>query len=451
MESWKPRTKKVYLISPRIENDTAEYYQQVLKDHFENPNEYLKEDCNEKIIVGKKSNKPKFESSVQSGVTQLTDFNIKGRRNLRANTNLNKLPNISSDNMSFKQTQEDSVWSNMNYLTTNLSNNYKSYSRMQSSIRTNIQGHNHVASNVSSNYKSKNGWKYLDTNQVNEYIRKIELNYYKNSSSNQTGFEHEFYKECSSKDQDKLQREFMNQEINLSSIQYKEAEDQEMTNRLSLQLKLKQEAQNRLLIKRSADDYRKKIEEVSNLQYIKNHFAGDSYDDWKNKLRSDYKKDKKKKLKTDKLSIWSTISYGTNSNMEIIRKPDLATTSRSKDSIIQNLKKTTLSKLNKGTPYKFGDFDFNNTKTKQLSFEDSNSFASITARNFMRESCQKEIDIKSMTLVGEDLFKVEKNNAMSIKGKKVLLKNNEKGKFDEEMILCDYSDMVNIKVSKMIV
>lgn len=423
MDGCKYQSKKVYLVSQKIESDIAEHYQQVMKNHFENPNEYLKEDCNE-IIVGKKSNKPRLANTLQGRDTQLSQINYKGRRNLRGDINIilsmSKLPNINDIN-SNHLANEDSAESNMNYLSTNRSNNLKSFSRMASlSIKTTDHYQNPKVANLQRS-KCKFEWEYLDTNQLNEYIKIIE-DQFKSNASSQIAFEPEFFQKCVQKEQSKFQRDFASQEIKLKSFRNKEIEDQHMSDRLSIQMK--QDTQEKLLIKKSADNQRRRVEEIENFEQMRDILAGESYDDWKNKLRSDHNSSQQLKLKNNKLSIWSTLSFGVNSNMEIIRKPDISLPSGSKAATIKDLKKSVVqsNKLMTSTKYKLGNFSFNNTKSRTID--------------------QKELDFKSISLSGEDLLKVEKKNAMSIKGKKIALRNLEKGKFEEEMILCHYSDNI---------
>lgn len=451
------QNKKYYFVSPKLETEASNsnYYSQILQDQFENPFNYLREDNDKTLIIGKKSKKPNLISALQIGQNQQTNSHMQSKKNLKKNTQtirLNKAPNQSEGNC-IKMAQDDSISSNIHGISTNQTNgNFNTFSMTTTSFKTN---HHNLNSNVSNahNCSSKNLKEFLDINHLADYIKDIEVK--KHGEIKQSVgqiFNDAIENDCktnnrivSSKNKEELRRAYDKQEWQLSSIQSKDLKDQELQKRLAQQSKKRPE---NLLIKRSGDEFRKKLEKLQDFEKMQNQFYGDTYIDWQSKLRSRDKREKANVVIGGIPSIWSTISFNNKEGKEIIRKPIQSSISKFMNSTLSEFK--SVHPINQKALTQNSEFQ-ETSKMKlntEISFRDSGSFARTTTMKYLKESELKEPDYKSMILIGNDLIKIERENAMNIKGRKIVYNNYEKGKFDEELIMCQYDRVITPRVGK---
>lgn len=454
------QNKKYYFVSPKLEVEPVnnKYYSQVLQDQFENPFNYLREDNDKTLIIGKKSKKPNLINAFQIGQNQQPYSHMQSKKNYKKNTQnirLNKAPGGHSESNCIKMIQDDSISSNVNCISTNPTNNMNTFNMTTTSFKTN---HHNLNSNVSNahNYSSKNLRDYLDNNHLIDYIKEIEVKKH-GDSKNSVGqiFKDVIENDCklngrivSSKNKEELKRVFDKQESQLTLIQNKDIKDQELQKRLAQHSKQRPE---NLLIKRSGDEFRKKLERMQDYEKNRNLFYGDTYIDWQSKLRCTDKREKANVIIGGIPSIWSTISFNSNEGKEIIRQPVQNLTSKFMNSTLSEFKSNiSLGPKAITQTSEFRDTGFP-TKSKlntEISFRDSGSFARTTTIKFKRESELKEPDYKSMILVGNDLLKIERENAMNIKGRKIVYNNYEKGKYDEELIMSHYDRVITPRVGK---
>lgn len=370
----------------RIDNN--EKLQCILKDQFNDPCSYLNENLNSGLVIGRVSSKPTFSNAFEKMQVQNCRSNAKKQTRKFGNTIRLKKNPFSGDNGN-----NDSL--------NGLGNSMISGLNTKSAIRI--------------------GKETTDINNLNDYVKEIETRRDKDVDSKifDDLIEREYTLPnitCSSSSRTELKKAFEKQETQLQTINDAEKQFNLTSRQLSKKLNVKQET---LLINKSGELFRKRVE---NLKNCESEFNSSKYLQWQSRLRNLDNKGTVLLGGMGYAPIWSTVMMQGKSK-EIVRKPK-SYFSAPTDTLIKN-KVIAINRSNIKPSNSRGFQDFNLT------------LSSTQTSNYPKfQASKKEDDYKSLLVIGQDLVKVEKENALSVRGvgKKHLYKGKEMGSSEEEVI-----------------
>lgn len=452
MDNLLQRQANNYVIIDRITINKKNHPKkfELLDNIFKNPNDYLNEELENEVIIGRKTRKEPKNNY------QFRNFNILNKPNDSRKFQSSK-SKISVTNNETKNKKDGPIISN-NQVTNEsfLQTNDTSRNNMKTTTRT---GYGPFRLNSSLTLlKDK---EFIDNNGILEKCKKIEkrkdnIFTLKNIFNNLTN-ELSSAANSSALNKNELMKIYNRQEETLDNIVKLEEERNSISKRLSMKSKKKEE---NLLFSQS-QKYRQIFELKSKLENKNNHKYGNSTLDWQSMLRDS---------KNIIIPIGNNISslYSTTSKFqkepEIIRKPKISLNLITDDNFYTmnnpvkdlkfnfNLSSKSLNKTEKEVM--MGSQVLLNTFNSLNQYESLNSPIQIIQSTTERNS-SVSIKLKStftqiknnsncnnLFLQGQSLILIERDNALSLKGKKVIFSNYDKDRKQEEVFACQYNDII---------
>ena len=277
---------KTFVVAPgsKIMQDTNPHYYRMLKDQFENANDYLNEDLDNILIIGKKSNNKKFSQvikeeeekqyfkknqpmnksgrkpsskltrTIKSSNTKLVDHS--NQKNTISNMLKGSYSRDNSSNTSLIDSKQNRNFSKQR----DHSNSISIKPGVNNILKTNSKNINVRAIN-NQRIKQDDNFYFIDDKQINEYFKEVqeikEIQTSKKFKLNTAFKDEQFSKNFFALNKEELKSLFETQEKNLKQIEKTE----EIYSKLCRKIGNKcNKQENQLLMSNSCDRYRVKKE-----------------------------------------------------------------------------------------------------------------------------------------------------------------------------------------------
>ena len=442
---------KNYVIVDKITINKKNYPKkyELLDNIFNNPNDYLNEEVESEVIIGKKTrkehthnqfrnfnfiNKTKESRKFQYSKSKISILNTNETKNKKEAPSIN---NYQVTNESFLQTNDTTR------------NNAKTAAR---SVRGTVR--------LNSSLNFLKDIEVIDNNGILEKCKRIEKR--KDNMFTMRNIFNSLTNELSSTaksivlNKNELTKIYNRQEETLDNIVKLEEERNSISKRLSMKSHKKEE---NLLFSQS-QKYRQIFELKNNLDNKNTLKYGNSTLDWQSMLRGS--KNIIVPIGKNISSLYS-ISNKYTKEPEIIRKPKVSLNFVTDDNFYNmnntfkdlkfnfNLSSKSLNRNEKeimmgsnvllNTMNSLNQYESLNSPIQIIQTTEKNSSGINKLRSTFTE-IKNNTNCNNLFLQGHSLLLIERDNALSLKGKKVFFSNYDKDRKYEEIIACQYDDII---------
>lgn len=445
----KKLNKRNFVISEKIrlnkDLNQAKYNQ--IKELFEDPKSYLKEEVENYIVIGKKSIKDSFNIKFLAYNNNPQTYNINRRQSLKKSSS----KTIRNNNVDVSQLK---LSRNSKLIKENKEKDYKEKSgdidtySFSTTNNKNVQIYPKITSstkyfkNISTN--NKDSKVYIDNSAIYEMSNKFEKEMKENVKKDIENIFNKASNDCKQAgrsgylNKKEIDKCYHLQEENILSNQNINEHDDSISKYISTKCKRNEKE---LLFNKSK----------YNIFLLKGSLSNSNFQNfdsnglkWKLDLREGDRTYSKVNTKSDINCIYSTVMNKKFIEKEIVSKPDNFQMKDNEKSIRK--RGEGYSNINnKNNAYLQTSTSGNNNFIRNPSF--SNSIMTSNVSKTMKKAySQKNViishsDLNFLTINGIKLIDIEKEIAISIKGKKYLHKNIEKDYKKEEIFAIKYDDI----------
>lgn len=440
--------KRNFVISEkiRLNKDLNQVKYNQIKELFENPNSYLKEEVENYIVIGKKSIKDSFNIKFLATNNNPQTLNINRRQSLKKsssktiknnNIDVNQLK-LSRNSKLVKESKEkdykDKSGDIDTYSFSNTNKNAQIYPKITSSTK--------FFKNISTNNKDLKV--YIDNSAIHEISNKFEKEMKENVKKDIENIFNKASNDCKQAgrsgylNKKEIDKCYNLQEENILTNQNINENDDTISKYISIKCKRNEKE---LLFNKSK----------YNIFLLKGSLSNSNFQNfdsnglkWKLDLRDGDRTYSKVNTKSDINSIYSTVMNKRFIEKEIVSKPDDFQMKDNEKSIRKKEEGYSIIN-NRNNAYLQTSTSNNNNFIRNPSFS-SSIMTSNVSKTVKKAYSQKNIiishsDINFLTIKGVKLIDIEKEIAISIKGKKYLYRNIEKDYKKEEVFAIKYEDI----------